>query len=50
MGMVIYLNRWKSYFCWLLNLHGVNDVRLAEMPTAEPLVPKPGFVTAEIVI
>jgi hypothetical protein len=32
------LNRWKNYFCQLLNVHGVNDVRQTEMHTAEPLV------------
>jgi hypothetical protein len=26
----------KNYFCQLLNLHGVNDVRQTEMHTAEP--------------
>jgi hypothetical protein len=24
------LNRWKNYFCQLLNVHGVNDVRQTE--------------------
>jgi hypothetical protein len=24
------LNRWKNYFCQLLNVHGVNDVRQAK--------------------
>jgi hypothetical protein len=35
------LNRWKNYFCQLLNVHGVNDVRQTEIHTAEPLVPEP---------
>jgi hypothetical protein len=26
------LNRWKSYFCQLLNVHGVNDGRQREVP------------------
>jgi hypothetical protein len=30
------LNRWKNYFCQLLNVHGVNDVRQTEIHTAEP--------------
>jgi hypothetical protein len=30
----------KNYVCQLLNVHGVNDVRQAEMHTAEPLVPE----------
>jgi hypothetical protein len=33
----IILNRWKNYFCQLLNVHGVNDVRQTEIHTAEPL-------------
>jgi hypothetical protein len=28
------LNRWKNYFCQLLNLCGSNDVRQTEMHTA----------------
>jgi hypothetical protein len=35
------LNRWKSYFCQLLNVHGVGDVRQTEMHIAEPFVPQP---------
>jgi hypothetical protein len=35
------LNRWKNYFCQLLNVHGVNDVRQTEIHTAQPLVPEP---------
>jgi hypothetical protein len=35
------LNMWKNYFCQLLNVHGVNDVRQTEIHTAEPLVPEP---------
>jgi hypothetical protein len=32
------LNRWKSYFSQLLNMHNVNDARQIEIHTAEPLV------------
>jgi hypothetical protein len=32
---------WKNYFCQLLNVHGVSDVRQIEIHTAEPLVPGP---------
>jgi hypothetical protein len=32
------LNRWKNYFCQVLNAHGVNDVRQTETHTDEPLV------------
>jgi hypothetical protein len=35
------LNRWKNYFCQLLNVHGFNDVRQTKIHTAEPLVPEP---------
>jgi len=35
------LARWRKYFSQLLNVQGVNDVRQTEIPTAEPLVPKP---------
>jgi len=31
-------NRWKNSFCQLLNVHGLNDIRQAEMHTTEPLV------------
>jgi hypothetical protein len=44
------LNRWKNYFCQLLNVHGVNDVRQTEIHTAEPLVPEPNSSEVEIAI
>jgi len=31
--------RWRNYFSQLLNVRGVNDVRQADLHTAEPLVP-----------
>jgi hypothetical protein len=31
------VNRWKSYFSQLLNVHNISDVRLTEIYTAEPL-------------
>jgi len=34
------LGRWSNYFSQLLNVHGVNDVRQAEIQTAEPVVPE----------
>jgi hypothetical protein len=43
-------NRWKNYFCQLLNVHGVNDVRQTEIHTAEPLVSEPSSVEVEIAI
>jgi hypothetical protein len=30
----IYLNRWEKYFCQLLNLHGVRNVRQTEIHRA----------------
>jgi hypothetical protein len=44
------LNRWKNYFCRLLNVHGVNDVRQTEIHTAEPLVPEPSSSEVETAI
>jgi len=35
------MNRWKNYFCQLLNAHGFNNIRQTEMHIAEPLVPEP---------
>jgi hypothetical protein len=35
------LNRWKNYFCQLLNVHNVSDVRQIEVHKAGPLVPGP---------
>jgi hypothetical protein len=42
------LNRWKNYFCQLLNVCGVSDVRRTEIHTAEPLVPEPSSFEVEI--
>jgi hypothetical protein len=33
------LNRWKTYFSKLLNVHRVSEIRQIEKQTAEPLVP-----------
>jgi hypothetical protein len=41
-------NRWKNYFCPLLNVHGVSDIRQTEMHTAEPLVPARSYFEVEI--
>jgi hypothetical protein len=35
------LNRCKKFFCQLLNVHRVSDVRKIEIHTAEPLLPDP---------
>jgi hypothetical protein len=44
------LNRWKNYFSRVLNVHGVNDVRQAEIHTDESLVPELCSFKVEIVI
>jgi hypothetical protein len=44
------LNRWKIFFNQVLNVHVVHDVRQMVIHTAEPLVPEPGLVEAEIAI
>jgi hypothetical protein len=44
------LNRWKSYFSHLLNVHDVSYVRQIEIHTAEPLVPGPNHLEIEISI
>jgi hypothetical protein len=35
------LNRWKNYFCQLLNVHRAGGVRQTEMQTAEPFYQSP---------
>jgi hypothetical protein len=40
-------NRWKNYFCQLLNVHGVND-RQTEIH--EPLIPEPISSVVEIAV
>ena len=42
--------RWRNYFSQLLNVHGVNDVRQAEIHTTEPLVPEPSAFGFELAI
>jgi hypothetical protein len=44
------LARWRNYFSQILNVHGVNDVRLAEIHTAELLVPEPSVSEIELAI
>jgi hypothetical protein len=44
------LNRWKNYFCQLLNLHGAGSVRQTEMPTAVPFVTEPSASEVEVAI
>ena len=42
--------KWRNYFSQILNVHGVSDVRQAEMNTAEPLVPEPSTLEVDLVI
>jgi hypothetical protein len=42
------LNRWKSYFCQLLNIHNVSDVKQIEIHPAEPPVPGTSRLVVEI--
>jgi hypothetical protein len=42
--------RWRNYFSQILNVHGVSDVRQAEIHTAEPLVPEPSALEVELAI
>jgi hypothetical protein len=44
------LNRWKNYFCELLNVHGAGGVRQSEMHTAEPFMLKPSGSEVEVTI
>jgi hypothetical protein len=39
-----------NHFSQLLNIHGVNDVRQAEIRTAEPLVPEPSAFETELAV
>jgi len=41
---------WRNYFSQLFNVHGVKDVRQAEIHTAEPLVPEPSAAEIELSI
>jgi hypothetical protein len=44
------LARWSNHFSQLFNVHGVTDVRQAEIHTAEPLVPEPSACEFETAI
>ena len=44
------IGRWRNYFSQKLNVHGVSDVRQAEIHTAEPLVPEPSALEVELAI
>ena len=40
----------RNYFSQILNVHGISDVRQAEIHTAEPLVPEPSALENELAI
>ena len=42
--------RWRNYFYQILNVHGVSDVRQAEIHTEEPLVPESSALDVELAI
>jgi hypothetical protein len=44
------LNRYKNYFCQLLNVHVAIGVRQTEMHTAEPFLPQPSASEVEAAI
>ena len=44
------LARWRNHFSQMVNIHGVNDVRQAEIHMAEPLVPEPSTFEIEMAI
>jgi hypothetical protein len=44
------LNRWKKYFCHLLNKHGASDITQTEIHASEPLTHYPSPLEVEISI
>jgi hypothetical protein len=44
------LNRWKNYFCQLLNVHRAGGVKQTEIHTAEVFVPEPSASEDEVAI
>ena len=44
------LARWRNHFSQLLTVHGVSDVRQAEIYTEEPLVPEPSAFEFELAV
>jgi hypothetical protein len=41
---------WRNYFSQILNVHGVSNVRQAEIHTAEPLATEPSVLEVELAI
>jgi hypothetical protein len=44
------LNRWKNYFCQLLNVQGLGSIMQTEIHTAESFVPEPSAADVEVAI
>jgi len=44
------LVRWSKFFCHVLNVHGVNDVKQTEIHTAELLVPESSASAFELAL
>jgi hypothetical protein len=44
------LNRWKTYFSQLLNVHNISDVWQREVHMADPVIPGPNRLEVEIAI
>jgi hypothetical protein len=42
------LNRWKNYFCQLLNIPGAGAVRQTEVQTVKPFVPESSVSEVEV--
>jgi hypothetical protein len=42
------LSKWKNYISQFLNMHNISGVRQTEIHTAEPLVPGPSHLEADI--
>jgi len=44
------MERWRNYFSQILNVHGVSEVRQAEIHSAEPLVPETSALEVQLAI
>jgi hypothetical protein len=44
------LRRCRKHFSQLLSIYGINDVRQTEIRTAQPLLPEPSALEAEMAI
>jgi hypothetical protein len=44
------LNRWKNYFCQLLNEHRLGGVRQTEMHMSKPFMPDPSASEVEVAV